>query len=166
MKLLLVWEWTRRLWVWRMKVFLMKININNACTLGNSSHIFPSVSGKLPPWKIPPMFLNIPAWVFSFFFFSFLLPLSLILRKRLFCNSMFQKCWRLYVCENLSKRSIKWRKAINDMGGNNPGENFLGAADFPGGNSPERVWWVGIFRVGIPPVERIFLQPFSSKNYQ
>ena len=38
-KLLLVRDKTRRLWVWRMKIFLMKINVN-ACTLENSSHIF------------------------------------------------------------------------------------------------------------------------------
>ena len=53
----------------------------------------------------------------------------------------------LYVCENLSKRSVKWRKAINEMSGNIPGGNFLGG-NFPGG-----VWWVGIFPGGI------FLEP-------
>ena len=89
----------------------MNINVN-ACTPENSSHIFFSVTGKLPPenfpppiklppgefspwkiptWNIPPMFLNIPTQVFfSFnFFFSLLSPLSLILLKILFCNSMF-----------------------------------------------------------------------------
>ena len=136
------------MYTWEFFAYI-SFGIRKTPTLKNSTHVF-----------------KYSRLSFLIFFFSFLLPLSLILRKRLFCNSMFQKCWRLYVCENLSKRSIKWRKAINDMGGNNPGENFLGAADFPGGNSPERVWWVGIFRVGIPPVERIFLQPFSSKNYQ
>ena len=47
---------------------------------------------------------------------------------------MFQKCLCFYVCENLSKRSVKWRKAINEMDGNNPDDNFLGA-NFPGGSS-------------------------------
>ena len=45
-KLLLVREKTRRLWVWRMKIFLMKINVN-ACTLENSSHIFSSDNGSI-----------------------------------------------------------------------------------------------------------------------
>ena len=89
-----------------------------------------------------------------------LLPLSLILLKRMFYNSMFQKCWSLYACENLSKWSVKWGKAINEMGGKIPDENFLG------GNSTGRifqggVWWVGIFRMGIPP-GGISLKPFSS----
>ena len=75
-KLLLMREWTRRLWVWR-----MKINVN-ACTLENFSHLFSLVSGKFqtgkfPPVKLPPgkfplaifphVFLNIPARVFKFF---------------------------------------------------------------------------------------------------
>ena len=96
---------------WRMKIFLMVINVS-ACTLKNSSHIFSSVSRKLPPGKFPPiklppgefppgkfpprkfppgifppMFLNIPTRVF-YFFFS--LSLSLILLKRLFCNLCFK----------------------------------------------------------------------------
>ena len=50
----------------------------------------------------------------------------------------------LYVCENLSKRSVKWRKAINQMGDYYPGENFLGA--------------------NFPPGEGIFIEPFSSYN--
>ena len=70
-KLLLVGDKTRRLWVWRIKIFLMKINVN-ACTLEDSSHIFSSVSGKLPPRKFPPgmfppMLLNIPTRVCFFF---------------------------------------------------------------------------------------------------
>ena len=77
------------------------------------------------------MLLNISAQVFNFC--SLWSPLSLILFIRLFCNSMFQKCLSFYVCENLSKRSVKWRKAINEMNGNNPDENFLGA-NFPGGS--------------------------------
>ena len=104
------------------------------------------------------MLLNISAQVFNFC--SLLSPLSLILFIRLFCNSMFQKCLSFYVCENLSKRSVKWRKAINEMDGNNPDDNFLGA-NFPGGSSlGGRVWWVGIFRVGIHPGEGIFIDHF------
>ena len=38
------------------------------------------------------------------------------------------------------------------MGGNNPGENFLGA-NFPTGSLPGGGWWVGIFRVGNSPGE-------------
>ena len=105
-KLLLVREYTWRLWVWRIKIFLEKIN-GNACTLENSLHIFSSVSGKLPPGKFPPIklspgecplenshleyshqFLKYFRPSFLFFFFSLLLPLSLILLKRLFCNSV------------------------------------------------------------------------------
>ena len=62
---------------------------------------------------------------------------------------MFQKCWSLYVCENLSKQSAKLRKAINEMCVNIPGENFL-CDNFPGGSFAGDVWWVGIFRMGIP----------------
>ena len=131
-----------------MKIFLMKINVNT-CKPESSLHIFFSVTrkistnqtppGKFPPGKFPSQKTptwNIPTHVFkyshpSFLFFLLLLllpPLSLILLKRLFCNSMFQKCWSLYVCELLSKRSVKWRKTINEMGGNIPGENFLGGS--------------------------------------
>ena len=53
---------------------------------------------------------------------------------------------------HLSKRSAKWTKATNEMGGNNPGENFLGA-NFPAGSLPGEGWWVGIFWVGNPPGE-------------
>ena len=42
-KLLLVGDETRTLWVWRMKIFLIKINVN-VCTLQNSLHIFSSYS--------------------------------------------------------------------------------------------------------------------------
>ena len=38
------------------------------------------------------------------------------------------------------------------MGGNNPGENFLGA-NFPAGSLLGEGWWVGIFWVGNPPGE-------------
>ena len=38
-KKLLVRDKTRKLWVWRMKIFLMKINVNT-CTLDNSLHTF------------------------------------------------------------------------------------------------------------------------------
>ena len=94
-------------------------------------------TNQLPPWTITTW--NIPAHVFKYSgprflaYFSLMLPLSLILLKRLFCNSMFQKCWSFYVCEDLSKRSVKWRKTIDEMGGNIPGKNFLGGS-FPGGN--------------------------------
>ena len=73
---------TRRIWVWRMKIFLMKINVH-ACTLENSLHLYSSVSGELklplvsypgkfspgkfPPGILPPMFLNIPTRVFNVF---------------------------------------------------------------------------------------------------
>ena len=67
--------------------------------------------GKFPLGIFPPMFLNIPARACNFFF-SLLLSLSLILLKRLFCNSMFQKCWSLYICQNevLSeeRQLMKW----------------------------------------------------------
>ena len=50
--------------------------------------------GKFPPRKfplgiLPPMFLNIPTWVFKFSVFSLLSRSSLIFLKRLFSNSMF-----------------------------------------------------------------------------
>ena len=117
-----------------------------------------------PPWNIPTWI--IPAHVFkyyrpSFFFFfhyCYRYHWYYLKLKRLVCNSMFQKHLSLYVCENLSKRSVKWRKEINEMGGNNPDGNFLGA-NFPGG-----VWWVEIFWVGIPSGEGIFIEPFSSYN--
>ena len=119
-----------------------------------------------PLWKI--LTWNIPTHAFKYsrrvFLISLLLPLSLILLKRLPCNSMFQKCWSLFVCEKLPKQSLKWRKAINEMGGNNPGENFLGANFLEVGVFQGGVWWVGIFRVGISPGEGIFIEPFSSYN--
>ena len=40
-KLLLVGNLTRKIWVWRMKIFLMKINVNE-CTLDNFLHIVSS----------------------------------------------------------------------------------------------------------------------------
>ena len=92
-------------------------------------------TNQLPPWTITTW--NIPTHVFKYSgqiflaYFSLLLPLSLILLKRLFCNSMFQKCWSFYVGEDLSKRSVKWRKIIDEMGGNIPDKNFLGGS-FPG----------------------------------
>ena len=121
---------------------------------------FPLVN---PPW-------NIPTHVFKdsrpsfLIFFSLLLPLSLILLKRLLCNSMFQKWLGLYVCENLSKGSVKWKKIINEMGGDILVRIFCVAIFrrevFLGG-----VWIfrVGIFRAGIP-LRGIFLKPFFSYN--
>ena len=52
--------------------------------------------GKFPPRKFSPrifspMFLNIPTPVFKFFVFSLLSPSSLILLKRLLCNSKSAK---------------------------------------------------------------------------
>ena len=38
---------------------------------------------------------------------------------------------KLYVVNICSKRSVKWRKSINEMGGNIPGGNFPGGI-FPG----------------------------------
>ena len=143
----------------------MKININE-CALENFSHIYFSVSGKLPPRKFPsgkfppiklspgefppgklpprkfpPIFLNIPTRVF-WFFFSLLSPLSLMLLERLFCNSMFYECWSLYVSENLSKRSVKWRRQLMKwvgifqvrifLGGNFPGAKGFSRGEFYG----------------------------------
>ena len=39
---------------------------------------------KFPPGIFPPMFLNIPTRLFNFFALS---------QERLFCNSIFEKCW-------------------------------------------------------------------------
>ena len=104
--------------------------------------------GKFPPGILPPLFLNIPAQFFFlfFFFFSLLLPLSLILLKRLFCNSMFQMCW----------------KTINETVGNIPGENFLGG-NFPGVSFPGGSLMGGNFSGGNSP-GGIFLEPFASCN--
>ena len=67
--------------------------------------------GKFSLGIFPPMFLNIPARACNFFF-SLLLSLSLILLKRLFCKSTFQKFWSLYICQNevLSeeRQLMKW----------------------------------------------------------
>ena len=52
-----------------------------------SPHPFPA--GNFPPGRFPFMLLNIPPGFFYFFGFSLSSPLSLILLKRLFCNSMF-----------------------------------------------------------------------------
>ena len=51
----------------------------------------------------------------------------------------------MYPLPSIYERSVKWRKAINEMSGNIPGGNFLG------GNFPEVAfqggdWWVEIFR--------------------
>ena len=64
---------------------------------------------------------------------------------------MFLKCWSLYVCENLLRRSVKWRKTINEMGGNIPGENFLGGK-FPGMGKFSRWHFDGNFSGGNSPV--------------
>ena len=54
----------------------------------------------------------------------------------------------VHVLSPIYGRSVKWRKTINEMGGNIPGVNFLGG-NFPGEIFQGWVWWVGIFRVGI-----------------
>ena len=73
---------------------------------------------------------------------------------------MFLKCWSLQVCENLSKQSVKWRKAVNEIGGNILGENFLGGK-FPGMGEFSRGWdFDGIF-LGRNSQGEIFLEPFS-----
>ena len=65
-------------------------------------------------------------------------------------------------CEHLPKRRVKWRKTINEIGGNIPGENFLGSI-LPGGIFQSGVWFVGISGVGIPS-GGIFIEPSSSYN--
>ena len=97
-------------------------------------------------WNIPIHIFKYSHTSFLFFFLSLFVTLSLILLQRLFCYSKFQKCWIFYVCENLSKRRVKWRKTINKMGRNIPGENFLGG-NFPWGDFPGGVWWVGIHHI-------------------
>ena len=57
-------------------------------------------------------------------------------------------------------RSLKWRKTINEMGGNIPGGNFLGG-NFLGGIFQGGVCWLGIFLVGILP-GGIFLEPLKT----
>ena len=62
-------------------------------------------------------------------------------------------------------RSLKWRKTVNEMGGNIPSGNFLGG-NFPGGGGGifyGVVWWARIFRVGILP-GGIFLEPINISN--
>ena len=49
------------------------------------------------------------------------------------------------------------------MGGNIPGENFLGSILPGGGGFQWGVWCVGISGVGIPP-GGIFIEPSSSYN--
>ena len=62
--------------------------------------------GESPPWKISTQKVptrNIPTYVFKHFVFSLLSPLSLILFKRLFCISVFKKCWSQTCCGVLKK---------------------------------------------------------------
>ena len=133
----------------------MKINVN-ACTLENSRIYFLWYQENSHPENFHqsnPTLVNFPK--------KFppgignLLPLSLILLKRMFYNSMFQKCWSLYACENLSKWSVKWRKKWvgNEIGGNIPGENFLDG-NFPGGRFPGGSLMSGNFSGGKSPGRR------------
>ena len=46
-----------------------------------------------------------------------------------------------YVCEHSSRRSVKWRKAFHEMGGNIPGGNFSG------GTFLELIWVNQIVKV-------------------
>ena len=63
----------------------------------------------------------------------------------------------------MSKQSVKWRKEINEMGGNIPGENFLGS-NFPGGGSFRGEILMGANFSGGNSSGEIFLEPFSSCN--
>ena len=71
-------------------------------------------------------------------------------QMRTFNRSVYIKIFhpgRMYMCTlppPIYVRSIKWKKTINEMGGN-----------IPGG-----VWWVEIFQVRIFPGE-IFLEPYN-----
>ena len=76
-------------------------------------------------------------------FFSLLSPLSLMLLKRLFCNSMFYECWSLYVSENLSKRSVKWRRQLMKWVGMFQVRIFLGG-NFPGAKGFSRGEFYGL----------------------
>ena len=97
--------------------------------------------------------LNSPRWtVFSpclvrVFFLTFA-----NIWNSLFCNSkqhfkFFKSsnvCFpNIYVYEHLSKRSVKWRKTINEIGGNFLGGNFRG--DFPWGSLIDENFPGGIF---------------------
>ena len=67
---------------------LRKINTQKTLT-----HQIPP--GESPPQKIPTQKIptrNSPTYVFKHFVFSLLSPLSLVLLKRLFCISFFEKC--------------------------------------------------------------------------
>ena len=72
-------------------------------------------------------------------------------QMRTFSRSVYIKIFhpgRMYMCTlppPIYVRSIKWKKTINEMGGN-----------IPGG-----VWWVEIFQVRIFPGE-IFLEPYNN----
>ena len=116
----------------------------------------------IPPGIFPPMFLKIPGRVF-WFFFHYCYRYHWYYLKDCFVI-LFQKWLGLYVCENLSKGSVKWKKIINEMGGDILVRIFCVAIFrrevFLGG-----VWIfrVGIFRAGIP-LRGIFLKPFFSYN--
>ena len=60
----------------------------------------------------------------------------------------------IYTLPTIYGRSVKWRKTINEMGGNIPVGNFL-RGNIKGEHFPGKVWWV---RVGVLP-GGIFLEP-------
>ena len=101
----------------------------------------------IPPWKTPTQ--KIPTHFFKYshasflIFFSLLSPLSLMLLERLFCNSMFYECWSLYVSENLSKRSVKWRRQLMKWVGIFQVRIFLGG-NFPRGKGFSRGEFYGL----------------------
>ena len=128
---------------------------------------FPLVN---PPWKIHTW--NIPTYVLKdsrpcfliFFHHCYRYHWYYLKDCLVILCSMFQKWLGLHVCENLSKGSVKWKKIINEMGGDILVRIFCVAIFrrevFLGG-----VWIfrVGIFRAGIP-LRGIFLKPFFSYN--
>ena len=134
-----------------MKVFLMKINVN-ACTLENSSHIFSSVSGKLPPGKFPIIKLSvgespwkIPTWNIPTHVFKYARPIFL---------SFFHYCYRYHwyylkdcfeiLCFKCAERQLMKQLGIFQV-------RIFWMAIFWGQVFQGGVWWVGIFRVGVPP---------------
>ena len=65
-------------------------------------------------WNIPAHFFKysrasfLNFLFFIYLFFSLLFPLSLILLKTFFCNSMFQRCWSLYEGLSKERQLMKW----------------------------------------------------------
>ena len=111
------------------------------CTWEFFTYIFFGIR-KTPTQKIPTHFFKYSHASFLIFF-SLLSPLSLMLLKRLFCNSMFYECWSLYVSENLSKRSVKWRRQLMKWVGMFQVRIFLGG-NFPGAKGFSRGEFYGL----------------------